>query len=111
MNWLASASTCEKSGLMVPLSVRFGVTPQRTLPPASGRLVSYCHVDPDGVPSECAVTTGLRSSTRPRRRSVRPSRVPDCARKELFARSAGVQLFSCPRLCTRRMMLSAHDCT
>ena len=66
---------------------------------------------PPAAPSACAVTTGLRSSTRPRCRSVRPSSVPDCARNELFARSAGVQLSSWPLLCTRRMTLSAHDWT
>ena len=37
LNCPASDSTCEKSGLTVPLIVRFGVMPQRTFMPNSGR--------------------------------------------------------------------------
>ena len=36
---VASASTWEKSGFAVPESVRLLVTPQRALPPISGRSV------------------------------------------------------------------------
>ena len=76
VNWLASASTCEKSGLIVPFSVRFGVTPHRTLPPpSSGRFEI---VPPTGLHvcrSERAVATGLEIQHQPRCRLLRPSRV------------------------------------
>ena len=36
-NCPSSDSTCEKSGLIVPLRVRLFVTPHRTLPPSSAR--------------------------------------------------------------------------
>ena len=80
----------------MPVRLRLLLIPQRTVPPSSGLPPLYCQPSAARPPVVRDVTDGLKSSTRPRRRSLRPTSFPDWARNEALARRAGAQESSYP---------------
>ena len=62
LSWSASASICEKSGLIVPLRVRFGVKPHRTVAPSS-ISGSPPSMGPSGSSSRVSVRDAVRVGT------------------------------------------------
>ncbi len=92
-SWATSASTWEKSGLTVPLRVRFGVMPQRTERPASNSS-SPLRSEPSGNESSrsvrFAVRVGVTTRLRPRSRSVKPVILATWHRRQLMSRSRRV---------------------
>ena len=69
---------------------------QQRTPRKPGLSMNPAHPDPFRCPVVLEVTDGFMSSTRPRRRSVRPTSRPDCARNEARFRRAGAQESSYP---------------
>jgi hypothetical protein len=90
----ASASTCEKSGRTVALSVMLGAKRKRTLPPRFA-LDAYDHpapVSPDGAPASDSVNSGFSSVTNSRCSPPKPRSVPDCTRNDAAPRRVGIQV-------------------
>ena len=111
VNWLASASICEKSGFTVPFSVRFEVTPQRTVPPSDGSLrVVGPPARRPGAPSIVPVSSGCQVQHQPAlqlREAVERAR-PGPGRRRPRA-CAGAQESSCAFHCCMRVTWRPHD--
>jgi hypothetical protein len=106
-NWVltsscaASASTCEKSGLIAPEKVRFGVIPQRAVRPRSDSG-SPASIEPSGKPWRTSVRwpvrVGSNSRFRPGVAPAKPVTFGIWQSRQLSSGSMVVPMIWCRRL-------------